>query len=669
MKKIIYSNYTKFIASVLFVICIVLGVITITNGLAEYRNEKQIIYGFESGFNARRHFSHLFDVTEEAVILAYQESLRGVDQGKPSEETIEQNIKKKLNTLRYADRINYYVKWNDLVFTNCNASDEEELTTAPFYRLVVRNEDGHINIESSDKRYYSYTWLDEVPLHDIVVCTSVKEAYVNECKALWDTQAAIVSETFTIVLICVVLALFLLIYLLCVCGKTKDGEYRSMWLDHIWTEVHLVFVGAVCVGAIFVCSVLLDEYFSGRFPYYLMISVVVLSVAIASTVVITSLLSIVRNIKCQRFVESSIIVRVVKWSFKMVFRILKWIGSRFIKYGKALFKTLTRKTGIIFITLLLIYTALIGFLGVCSAEVSSVWILVGVFLFCFAGLFVAFRAKELEEIKTGVREVRKGNVAYQIPELVCEDMKCLANDINDIAKGFDESVSAKVKAERMKTELITNVSHDLKTPITSIVTYTELLSQIEELPEEAKDYVSVISKKSERLKKLTQDLFDISKVQSGNEEVIFEKLDVALLIEQSLGENDNEIRESELIFCVDTAKELYISADGRKMSRVVSNLINNALKYTMKNTRVFIKAFEKDGEAVIEFKNIASYPMNFSADEIVGRFVRGDESRTTNGNGLGLAIAKSYTEICNGMFEVVIDGDMFKAILKFKQYS
>ena len=668
MKKIIYSNYTKFIAAVLFVISIVLGVITVTNGLAEYRNEKKLIYGFESDFNDTRHFSHLFDVTEEAVNLAYQESLRVVDQGEPSEETIEQNIQKKLNSLRYADRINYYVKWKDLVFTNCNASNEEELTTAPFYRLVVQNEDGHINIESSDK-HYSYTWLDEIPLHDIVVCTSVKDSYVNECKALWEKQAAIVTETFAIVLICVVFALLLLIYLLCVCGKTKDGEYRSMWLDHIWTEVHLAFVGAISVGAIFLCTVLLDEYFSGHFPYYLMISVVVLSVAIASTVVITSLLSIVRNIKCKRFVESSIIVRVVKWSFKTVFRILKWIVNRLAKYGRFIFKTLTRKTGIIFISLLLIYTALIGFLGVCSAEVSSVWILVGVFLFCFAGFFVAFRAKELEEIKTGVGEVRKGNVAYQIPELVCEDMKRLATDINDIAKGFDESVSAKVKAERLKTELITNVSHDLKTPITSIVTYTELLSQMEKLPEEAKDYVSVIAKKSERLKKLTQDLFDISKVQSGNEEVIFEKLDVALLIEQSLGENDNEIRESELIFCVDTAKELYISADGRKMSRVVSNLISNALKYTMKNTRVFITAFEKDGEAVIEFKNIASYPMNFSADEIVGRFVRGDESRTTNGNGLGLAIAKSYTEICNGKFEIVVDGDMFKAILKFKKYS
>ena len=137
MKKIIYSNYTKFIAAVLFVICIVFGVITVTNALAEYRNEKEIIYGFESDFNDTRHFLHLFDVTEEAVILAYRESLKGVDQGEPAEETIEQNIQKKLNALRYADRINYYVKWKDLVFTNCNASNEEELTTAPFSTTIL----------------------------------------------------------------------------------------------------------------------------------------------------------------------------------------------------------------------------------------------------------------------------------------------------------------------------------------------------------------------------------------------------------------------------------------------------------------------------------------------------------------------------------------------------
>ena len=220
----------------------------------------------------------------------------------------------------------------------------------------------------------------------------------------------------------------------------------------------------------------------------------------------------------------------------------------------------------------------------------------------------------------------------------------------------------------MKAELITNVSHDLKTPITSIISYTELLSKVEGLPEEAKDYVAVIAKKSDRLNKLTQDLFDISKVQSGNDDVILEILDVSLLINQTLGEHDSEIQSSELPFCVNTPKELFISADGRKMSRVVSNLISNILKYTMKNTRVFITAAEKDGMIVMEFKNISAYPLNFDVEEITQRFVRGDESRTAEGNGLGLAIAKSYTEICNGSFDIVVDGDMFKAILKFKKY-
>ena len=147
------------------------------------------------------------------------------------------------------------------------------------------------------------------------------------------------------------------------------------------------------------------------------------------------------------------------------------------------------------------------------------------------------------------------------------------------------------------------------------------------------------------------------------------KLDVSLLISQALGEHDNEIQSSGLPFCVDVPKELYIWADGRKLSRVLSNLINNILKYTLKNTRVFITASQADGEIQIQFKNISAYPLNFSAEEITQRFVRGDESRTAEGNGLGLAIAKSYTEICGGSFQVILDGDMFKAILKFKQYN
>ena len=681
MKKFLYSNYTKTIAVLLFIVSIVLGALTVTNGIAEYCKERELIYGFESDFNEARHFSSLLDAPESAIFNAYHnfyhvdDENETVDRERPliiNGETIEQNIEKKLNELYCADKINYYVKWNDTVFTNCGATSEQELMTAQFYRLTTKDENGNTERASSQNRYYSHPLLDELSLYDkttsIVVCTSIKEAYVDECKVVWDRQSAIVNETFTTAVVYVVLALLLFIYLLCVCGKTKDGEHKSMWLDNIWTEVHLAAIGGLGFGAIVICVILLDDYFTGHFPYNLMNIVVGISATIASAVVITSILSIIRNIKCKRFVESSIIVRVIRWCWKTFVKVLVWLRNGFVGCRNLVFGTLSKKTGIILISMLFVYTALIGMFGFLGYN-EELFIVFGVLLFFFGAFVVAYRAKDLDEIKKGVSEVRNGNVAYKIPELKSEDMKVLATNINDIAKGLDESVSAKVKAERMKTELITNVSHDLKTPLTSIISYTELLANVEGLPEEAKDYAQIIANKSDRLKTLTQDLFDISKVQSGNESVVLEKLDVSLLINQSLGEHDNEIKKSELPFCVNAPKELYISADGRKMSRVISNLISNILKYTMKNTRVFISAYEENGEVVMEFKNIASYPMEFNVDEIVGRFVRGDESRTQEGNGLGLAIAKSYTEICNGKFDVIIDGDMFKTIIRFRKYN
>ena len=657
MKKFIYSNYTKIIAAVLFVVSVVLGALSVTKGVKGYCDEKEFIYDLESDFNQAQIFSGLLEAPEDAIFVAFRDIYLAEDKNDGSE-TIEQSLEKRLNNLYCADKVNYYVKCNDTVFTNCGAASEKDLMTSQFYRLILRDENGYMEVKSSQKRYYSI--VKEIFSYDkttsITICTSVKEAYVNECKEVWDRQYAIVKETFVTLLVCAVISLLLLVYLLCVCGKNKDGEHHSMWVDNIWIEMHLAFIVGIAGGLVVSCFLLVDKFAVEGFSYNLLNIIVAFSAVIASSVVLMSLLSIVRNIKCKRFVESSIIIRVVRWIFKKI-----------IKYRNLIFKTLSKKSGILLITMLLVYTVIIGVSAI-GAEHSPIWLAIGIILFGLASFIIAFRMRDLDEIKKGVSEVRKGNVAYKIPELKSEDMKVLANNINDIAKGLDESVSAKVKAERLKTELITNVSHDLKTPITSIINYIELLSKIDDLPEEAKDYISVVAKKSERLKNLTQDLFDISKVQSGNEAVLLEKINVALLINQSLGENDREIQNSGLPFCVDASKELYISADGRKISRVISNLISNILKYTMKNTRVFITAFERDAEVIIEFKNIASYPMNFAGDEIVGRFVRGDESRTADGNGLGLAIAKSYTEICNGKFEVIIDGDMFKVFLKFKKY-
>ena len=227
-----------------------------------------------------------------------------------------------------------------------------------------------------------------------------------------------------------------------------------------------------------------------------------------------------------------------------------------------------------------------------------------------------------------------------------------------------------LRAERMKSELITNVSHDLKTPLTSILSYSDLLCQEQLTPEEANDYAKIIHQKSLRLKNLTSDLFDISKVQSGAEQMQCERIDACTLVRQALGEQDKAIAESRLTLKVDIPeRELPIWADGKKMSRVMENLIGNCIKYALPGTRVFVSAAERDGQAVIELKNIANYAMDFDPGEITERFVRGDAARSTEGSGLGLAIAKSYVEACGGALAVEVDGDLFKVCITFPVYG
>lgn len=708
MKKIVYSTALKLVAVILLIASVSLGALTAVSGLIRYNEEEQDIYSFERNFSESWYLAYLLSRPENIVFDAYyrcfgerepsdslpepgeevEDEIVTEEETVPDDETVTEEqtetetametdlagIAESLNRMFEdfydSEKINYFVQWNDLVFTNCNAATAEELMQGEYYTYLKRD-DGRFVDRTSTARIRTYL-IEDLERFDktstMVIACSVKEDVAREYRAIWEKQERIVWETVLQTLICAASALLLFIYLLAACGKNKDGTYTNMWLDRIWLEVHLAAMVGAGIGAVAVFGLVMDEYLNSHFPSNLVYWITGTVSALGSLVIITSLLSVVRNIKTRRLPDTSVILSVVRWILRLIVKILRGIGRGIKAFFVAVIRLLSRKTGVILISMLMAYTALVAFFVIISV-IEPVCIVFGISVLLFACFVVAHRAKDLDEVKKGVNEVRGGNVAYQIPELKCEDMKALATDINGIAKGLDESVAAKVKAERLKTELITNVSHDLKTPITSIIGYTELLSHVEGLPEEARDYVAVIAKKSDRLKRLTQDLFDISKVQSGNDDVVFEKLDMALLIEQALGEHDREIQESGLTFCVNAPKELYISADGRKMARVLSNLIHNVLKYSMKNTRVFMNASEREGRVILELKNISAYPLSFNAEDITKRFVRGDESRTTEGNGLGLAIAKSYTEICNGSLEIVVDGDMFKAVLTFDRYS
>ena len=277
----------------------------------------------------------------------------------------------------------------------------------------------------------------------------------------------------------------------------------------------------------------------------------------------------------------------------------------------------------------------------------------------------------LNEIMKGVHRIKEGEINYKIEEKNDIYFSSLANDINNISQGLENSIEQRIKSERMKSALITNVSHDLKTPLTSIINYVELIKKEENIqPEYLKDYVQVLDKKSKRLKILIEDLFEASKASTGNIELELVRLDLKQLLQQSIGELEDKLEEANLSLRVNlTEEDTYVLADGRRLYRVFENLLCNISKYSLKNTRVYIDVTKEDGKIITTMKNISSYELNFDPDEIMERFKRADESRNTEGSGLGLAIARDLVSLQGGKMSIEIDGDLFKAKVVMNEYN
>ena len=265
------------------------------------------------------------------------------------------------------------------------------------------------------------------------------------------------------------------------------------------------------------------------------------------------------------------------------------------------------------------------------------------------------------------KKIASGDTDYKIDTKgMVGQFKKHGEDLNNISEGINKAVNEKMRSERMKTELITNVSHDIKTPLTSIINYAGLIGSDNIDPSKTKEYSQVLVNQSVKLKRLIEDLVEASKASTGNLEVELVQLDACTFIGQVDGEYDEKIADAGLELITSAPEEpVPVMADGRRMWRIFDNLMNNICKYSQSGTRVYISLEEKDGKAVITFKNTSKEPLNISPNELMERFVRGDSSRNTEGNGLGLSIAKSLTELQNGIFALEIDGDLFKAILTF----
>lgn len=240
-----------------------------------------------------------------------------------------------------------------------------------------------------------------------------------------------------------------------------------------------------------------------------------------------------------------------------------------------------------------------------------------------------------------------------------------AEDLNSIQSGISHAVEDQVRAERMKIELITNVSHDIKTPLTSIINYIGLLRQERDLPEHVQDYIEILAGKADRLKKMVQDIFEVSKASTGNIELHPEPLILQKLIQQTLADMEESVAAAHLALRLDLPQEpVYVLTDGNRMYRVFQNLIRNALQYSLEGSRVFIQLTVQDGTALTQIKNTSRFALD-NLPDVTERFVRGDDSRSTDGSGLGLSIAKSFTEACGGSFFISTDADLFCAAVSF----
>ncbi len=301
-------------------------------------------------------------------------------------------------------------------------------------------------------------------------------------------------------------------------------------------------------------------------------------------------------------------------------------------------------------------------------QITFLCIIAAYLIFIFIPAFK--KASYFNHILKGTKNIASGDFNYELKEKGDKDLKKLAHNINIIKDGFKVAVDEKVKNERLKSELVTNVSHDLKTPLTSIINYIDILQREDVTEEEKKDYIKILDQKSHRLKFLIEDLFEISKMNSGKIELERSNIDIVELMHQCLGELSGYYSEKNIAFKVSSFEEkVMMNVDGKKMARVFENMISNALKYSMENTRVYIDIAEEKENISISFKNVSAYEMNFNAEELCERFKRGDESRTSTveGSGLGLAIAKSIVGLHGGTLKIETEGDLFKVFILLKR--
>ena len=497
-----------------------------------------------------------------------------------------------------------------------------------------------------------WTSIEKTPINITVYIP--REALSGNGQLLLDIVDTAYTARYAVIWILGVSALVLLAllcYLYAAAGHRKGGVVALNHLDRIPFDL---LTAAVAVIAVFSAELIITAGFSGDLDFIVALAAIL---SVDYFVALGYTLSFATRLKTRTLLKNNILYKlcfIAAKGFKKLFSWLKYLFKSIPTVAKA--AVITSAVG------------LFQFIIIASFTYAPVERTVLLFLFTVADVAVIIAlAVILKRIKEGGEKIAAGDLEHKIDtKYMYGDFKNFADSLNNINEGLSVAINERMKSERFKTELITNVSHDIKTPLTSIINYVDLIKKEEPENQNIREYIDVLDRQSSRLKKLIEDLMEASKASTGNLAVNLSVCEAGVLLSQTVGEFDERLKTAGLTPVVSIPETpIKIMADGRHLWRVFDNLMNNICKYSQVGTRVYLNVSERDGKAQITFRNISKYELNITGEELTERFVRGDKSRNTDGSGLGLSIARSLAELQNGSLKIDIDGDLFKVMLTF----
>lgn len=526
------------------------------------------------------------------------------------------------------------------------------------------------NIPGADLQVWNHTIDQSFDTKDFVFAVSVDtkfsvaDSMADETEN-YETYSKLMFPMLAGAIFGSVLWLIGMVWLTVTAGRRpEDEEIHLNGFDRWYTEIAAGTVIGIWLAGTIISGTLIANSSLGY--SHVVVTVIVICLICGTYTMawfLIGYLSLVRRIKAGTL-----------WKNSLIRKVLKWIGKcsgKLADFARAFSRNTAEKIKVLLVggAFLFLQFLIIG----CVFSGAGVFLLALMAVDVAVMIFAIRKADGLDLIMDGLKKISDGELQYKIKtDTLTGKQKVMAEYINNIGSGLDAAVENSLKKERMQTELITNVSHDLKTPLTSIINYVDLMKRENPTDPKIQEYLRILDEKSQRLKVLTEDVVEASKASTGNIKLEMNDIDFVEMVQQVIGEFEEKFQEKNLTMMVHfTDEPSIIYADGQRMWRVLENVFGNVVKYAMEGTRVYAEISNRNKKVTFSLKNISAQPLNISADELTERFIRGDVARNTEGSGLGLSIAKSLTELQGGEFKLYLDGDLFKVMITFvaKNYS